>query len=174
MKDARWTNRVLWGILLKVCWKEVGPSPKAESFHHPKHFPESTNFPSTQNNTKENKPSNNNDLTTKIKFFLKRRTLSYLIMLEIYKCINGACPSFMLEFFKPKDANYNLRTNNLLQLPKTNTLVYGNNSLSFRGSILWNTLSDIIKIAQNTKQFKVMIKSWKGDKCNCNICWWCI
>ena len=92
------------------------------------------------------------------------------LMLEIYKCIDGACPSFMLEFFKPKDANYKLRINNLLQLPKTNTLVYGNNSLSFRGSILWNTLSDTIKIAQNTKQFKVMIKSWKGDTCNCNIC----
>ena len=92
------------------------------------------------------------------------------LMLEIYKRINGACPSFMLEFFKPKDANYHLRTNNLLQLPKTNTLVHGNNSLSFRGSILWNTLSDIIKIAQNIKQFKVLIKSWTGDKCNCNIC----
>ena len=85
----------------------------------------------------------------------------------MHKC---RLPSFMFEFFKQKDLRYDLRTNNLLQLPKTNTLVYGNNSLSFRGSILWNTLSDTIKIAQNTKQFKNMIKSWKGDTCNCNIC----
>ena len=69
------------------------------------------------------------------------------LMLEIYKCINAACPSFMSEFFTPKDIQYDLRTNNLLQLPKTNTLVYGNNSLSFRGSILWNTLPDTIKTA---------------------------
>ena len=90
------------------------------------------------------------------------------LMLEIYKCINAACPSFMPEFFTPKDIQYDLRTNNLLQLPKTNTLAYGNNSLSFKGSILWNTLPDTIKAAQNTKQFKFVIKNWKGD--TCNIC----
>ena len=92
------------------------------------------------------------------------------LMLEIYKSINAACPSFMSEFFIPKDIQYDLRTNNLLQLPKNNTVAYGNNSLSFRGSILWNTLPDTIKAAQNTKQFKNMIKNWKGDSCSCNIC----
>ena len=91
------------------------------------------------------------------------------LLLEIYKCINAACPSFMSEFFTPKDIQYDLRTNNLLQLPKTNTLVYGNNSLSFRGSISWNTLPNTIKAAQNTKQVKYMIKNWKGDTCSCNI-----
>ena len=73
------------------------------------------------------------------------------LMLEIYKCINAACPSFMSQFFTPKDIQYDLRTNILLQLPGTNTLVYGNNSLSFRGTILWNTLPGTIKAAQNTK-----------------------
>ena len=84
-------------------------------------------------------------------------------MFEIYNSINAACPSFMSEFFIPKDIQYDLRTNNLLQLPKTNSLAYRNSSLSFRGSILWNTLPDTIKAAQNTKQFKNMIKNGKGD-----------
>ena len=52
------------------------------------------------------------------------------LMFEIYKCINAACLSFMSEFFTPKDIQYDLRTNNLLQLRPT--LAHGNNSLSFR------------------------------------------
>ena len=43
----------------------------------------------------------------------------------------------MSEFFTPKDIQYDLRRNNLMQLPKTNTLVYGNNSLPFRGILVW-------------------------------------
>ena len=57
------------------------------------------------------------------------------LTLLIYKCINATCPSFMVEFFKPKDIQYDLRTNNLLQLPKTNTLVYANNSLSLTAGV---------------------------------------
>ncbi len=95
---------------------------------------------------------------------------SQRLILEIYKCINCACPSFLFEFFIPKDIPYNLRTNNLLQLPKTNTFVYGNNSLSYRGSILWNTLSDTTKVAPTSKPFKNMIKTWRGENCSCNIC----
>ena len=48
-----------------------------------------------------------------------------------------------------------------------NTFVY---SLSFRGSILWNTLSDSIKSAQNTKGFKTVIRNLTGESCSCIIC----
>ena len=66
-------------------------------------------------------------------------------MLEIYKCLNSENPSFMRQNFQAKDVAYNLKTKNLQQLPSTNTMTYGNDSLSSRGAILWNTLSDSIK-----------------------------
>ena len=69
-----------------------------------------------------------------------------------------------------KDVAYNLRTQKLLQLPSTNTLSYGNDSLSFRGAILWNTLSDSIKSLATSASFKRSIKEWKGDNCSCKIC----
>ena len=92
------------------------------------------------------------------------------LMLEIYKCLNSENPSFMWNIFQAKDVAYNLRTNNLLQLPSTNTLSYGNDSLSFRGAILWNTLSDSIESLATSASFKRSIKEWKGGNCSCKIC----
>ena len=76
------------------------------------------------------------------------------LMVEIYECKNSISPSILSEFFATKEIKYDLRIKNLLQVPKVRTSSYGQSSLSFRGSILWNTLSDSIKSAQNTNKFK--------------------
>ena len=66
--------------------------------------------------------------------------------------------------------SYDLRIKNPLQIPKVKTSSYGQSSLSFRGSIPWNTLSDSIKSVQNTEEFKTMIIYRKGESCSCIIC----
>ena len=76
------------------------------------------------------------------------------LMLEIYKCLNSENQSFMQQIFRGKDVAYNLRTKNLLRLSSTNTMTYGNDSLSLRGAILWNTLSDSIKSLTASASFK--------------------
>ena len=86
------------------------------------------------------------------------------------ECTNHIGPAVLTEFFTTKEIIYDLRIKNLLQIPKVKTSSYGQSSLSFRGSILWNTLSDSIKSAQNSKGFKTMIKNWKGENCTCIIC----
>ena len=92
------------------------------------------------------------------------------LMIEIYECANYIGPAVSTEFFITKEISYDLRMKNLLQIPKVKTSSYGQSSLSFRGSILWNTLSDSIKSAQNIKEFKTMIRNWKGESCSCTIC----
>ena len=92
------------------------------------------------------------------------------LMLEVYKCITTGNPSFLWDFFNRKMLPYNLRINNLLQLPKTRTNRYGNKSLSFWGSIVWNRLPDKYKAAKSCEEFKMKIRSWKGSGCNCRIC----
>ena len=81
------------------------------------------------------------------------------VLLEIYKCLNSENPSFMWNIFQTKDVAYNLKTKSLLQLPSTNTLSYGNDSLSFRGVILWNTLSYSIKVWQPVLALRDPLKS---------------
>ena len=76
----------------------------------------------------------------------------------------------LTELFTTKEISYHLRIKNLLQIPKVKTSSYGQSSLSFRGSILWNTLSDSIKSVQNVKGFKTIIRNLKGESCSCIIC----
>ena len=92
------------------------------------------------------------------------------LMIEIYKTMNDLNPSYIREFYEEKEVKYDLRTKNLCRLPKTRTTKFGIESLSFRGSILWNTLSDQIKALPKVAAFKRAIKHWLGDKCNCRIC----
>ena len=92
------------------------------------------------------------------------------LMIEIYECTNYIGPAVLTEFFTTKDISYDLRIKNLLQIPKVKTSSYGQSSLSFKGSILWNTLSDSIKSAQNFTGFNIMTRNWEGESCSCIIC----
>ena len=53
------------------------------------------------------------------------------LMLEVYKCLKNENPSFMWNMFHEKSIQYNLRSKNLLMLPQTNTIKYGNDSIVF-------------------------------------------
>ena len=66
------------------------------------------------------------------------------LLLEAYKCLTSKYPSFLWDLFERRPTNYNLRIKDLVQLPSTKTVRYGLNSLRFRGSMLWNTLPDMI------------------------------
>ena len=69
------------------------------------------------------------------------------LLLEICKCLTSKNPSSLWDIFERRPTNYNLRKKALVQLPSTKTVRYGLNSLRFKGSMLWNTLSEIIKSA---------------------------
>ena len=92
------------------------------------------------------------------------------LMTEIYKTINQINPAYMWEFFVEKDMTYNLCTKVLCRLPQAQTNRYGLDSLSFRGSLLWNTLKDEVKRAGTLTKFKKSIMKWDGKSCNYLIC----
>ena len=93
-----------------------------------------------------------------------------ILMTEIYKTTNHINPPYIWDFFVEKDMPYNLRNKVLCTLPQVHTNRYGLNSLSFRGSILWNNLKDEIKRASTLTNFKKLITKWDGKVCNCLIC----
>ena len=92
------------------------------------------------------------------------------LMTEIYKTMNHLNPSYNWQFFVKKDIPYNLCTKELCSLPSAQSHRYGLNSLSFRGSLLWNALDDELKRAETLKSFKRGIKDWDGNACKCLIC----
>ena len=83
---------------------------------------------------------------------------------------NHLSPSFVWEFHEKKHVECDLRTKNLCKLPTIRSTNFGLESLSFRGSFLWNTLDDSIKNEQTLLAFKKKIKNWSGKECTCRIC----
>ena len=73
-------------------------------------------------------------------------------MTEVYRTINPLNLEYMWEFFTKRDVPYGLRISELCKIPSVNSQRYGINSLSFRGSLLWNTLSDEIKLTTSAKK----------------------
>lgn len=56
--------------------------------------------------------------------------------------------------FTVENIEQNLRANSILRLPQIRTIPYGNKSLSFRGTILWNSLAISIKQLTSIASFK--------------------
>ena len=81
----------------------------------------------------------------------------------MYKTFSGENPYFMKSIFTKKGVTYNLRTSNLLTLPRINTNCFGLYSFSFRTSHLWNQLHDHIK-------YETSIKNCQEINCSSAIC----
>ena len=75
-------------------------------------------------------------------------------MLEVFKTLNHLDSSYLWDLFNVKQVEYNMRTKNLVMLPHIKTQTHGANLITFRGSILWNVLTDDIKACANMAAFK--------------------
>jgi len=68
------------------------------------------------------------------------------LLSEVFKSQNSENPLFMAWLFPSRKISYNLRSTNLVSIPKNVlTVRHGFNSFPFRASILWNKLPDEIK-----------------------------
>ena len=57
-----------------------------------------------------------------------------------------------------------------LRLPKTNTSRYVTQAVSFKGSILWNTVPNRYKNVESLDKFILQIKMWKPTTCTWELC----
>ena len=91
-------------------------------------------------------------------------------MTEIYKTLHQINLAYMWGLFVEKDMPYNLHTKVVCRRLQAQTNRYGLDSLSFRGSLLRNTLTDAVKRAGTSAKFKNLIMKWDSKSCNCLIC----
>ena len=99
-----------------------------------------------------------------IKFPIGIGKISLLLLQQF--ATNQINPAYMWEFFVEKDMPYNLRTKVLCRLPQAQANRYGIDSLSFRASLLWNTLKDEVKRTGTLTKFKKSIVKWDGKSCS--------
>ena len=78
----------------------------------------------------------------------------------------------MNEIFKLRKTSRAVRSNYKLNLdvPTINQVSFGDKSLRYYGSKIWNSLPFQIKSSENLEAFKNIIKSWNGVSCKCKLC----
>ena len=90
--------------------------------------------------------------------------------LEIYKAINNLPGGNLGEFFVRNNHNYNLRSEPELLLPNVNSVFKGQNSISYFGSVKWNSIPFELRKASSYQIFKSEIKRWRPTNCPCRLC----
>ena len=78
----------------------------------------------------------------------------------------------MKQIFQLRETNKTVRNQCKLNLsvPKVNQVSYGEKSLRYHGSTIWNSLPFHVKTSENLKTFKDIVKNWNFSTCNCGLC----
>ena len=98
-----------------------------------------------------------------------QRNLQFL-MTKMYQTKNGLNPAFMRETFCENQSQYNLRNSNDFSLPRIKTVIYGSETIRYRGPQAWATVPQFTKDSTSGTEFKRKIKSWSGESCRCRLC----
>ena len=88
-------------------------------------------------------------------------------MIEMFKTKHGLNLSFMKEIFYQQTNQYNLRNDRDFNLPRVRSVIYGSETVRYRGPQLWCTLPVSIRHSTNLVEFKTKSKAWKGNECQC-------
>ncbi len=78
-------------------------------------------------------------------------------------------PIFMKQLFAQKSISYDLRDDNVLDIPRYNTVMYGFTSLRYQGTGLWKILDCSVKNSILVNEFKKKIDKWGCPICYCML-----
>ena len=91
------------------------------------------------------------------------------LAIEMYKTVNNLPGGNLSEFFVRNYHNYNLRSKSELTVPSINTVFKGQNSISYFGSIIWNSIPVELREINPFQVFKSEMKPWPTN-CPCRLC----
>ena len=93
-----------------------------------------------------------------------------LVMIEVYKCLNGLSPDIMSDIFKLRENTYNLRNFHIFESQNPRTKKFGLDSIAYRASQLWKNVPEEIRNSTSLPMFKKKIKKVPLISCSCNCC----
>ena len=92
------------------------------------------------------------------------------LAIEMYKTVNNLPGGNLSEFFVRNYHNYNLRSKSELTVPSINTVFKGQNSISYFGSIIWNSIPVELREINSFQVFISEMKPWPPRNCPCRLC----
>ena len=93
-----------------------------------------------------------------------------ILVLEVYKSIMKFNTEFLWHCFNTNRIPYNLRRGSRLLIAPATSVNFRTNSVTFRGSFLWNNLPLRLKNKQTTDDFKSELKNLEKIHCTCTVC----
>ena len=101
---------------------------------------------------------------------IHRRNLN-LMLVEVFKSLNGLGPEIMQNMFTKKQPSYQLQSGSVVEVPRylNYNKMFSVNTFDFRATMTWNSLPSEIKSQQNLNLFKLALKNIHL-KCCCKIC----
>ena len=110
------------------------------------------------------------ELLVKDKTFTIHHQNIQSLAIEIYKAMNNLPGGNLSEFFVRNNHNYNLRSRSELTVPSINTVFKGQNSISYFGSVIWNSIPAKLREINSFQVFKSKIKALRPTNCPCRLC----
>ena len=104
------------------------------------------------------------------KYFTIHHQNIQLLAIEIYRAIHNLPRGNLGEFFVRNNHNYSLPSESELLLPNVNSVFKGQNSISYFGSVIWNSIPFEIRKASSYQIFRSEIKQWRRTNCLCRLC----
>ena len=91
------------------------------------------------------------------------------LAIEVYHSLMNINPEFMWEFFNKNPVQYNLRKRYIVYLPPARSSCYDINSLTFRESLLWNSLPSNVQQSDNLEERKLKLNNLGNIHCTCVV-----
>ena len=108
-------------------------------------------------------------LVKDISFTIHHQNIESLAI-KVYKAMNNLPGGNLSEFFVWNNHNYNLRSRSDLTVPSMNTVSNGQNSISYLGSAIWNSIPAELTKRNSFQVFKSKIKAWRPTNCPYRLC----
>ena len=105
----------------------------------------------------------NNEITT------HQRNLQVL-MVEVFKIIDGLAPPIMEDFFLFHENTYNIRNFQITFNESKKTVGYGLKTVKYRTPLPWANLLEKYQTATSLNSIKTKNKRWKCETCFCQLC----
>ena len=75
----------------------------------------------------------------------------------------------LVNFMPEKNHNFNLRSISELTISSVNTIFKGQNSITYFGSVIWNSIPAELRGINSFQVSKSKIKAWRPTNCPCRL-----
>ena len=89
--------------------------------------------------------------------------------IEMYKAVNNLPGRNLSEIFVKNNHNYNLHSRSERTVPSINTVFKDRNSVSYFGSVIWNSIPVELKRINSFQVFRPKVKAWRPTNGPCRL-----